>query len=310
MSRFLIFLDGIPLQAQAEVDGQIEAFRNEFPNFDIARTYSNPNREPPGRWSPQRESKTLQKLEREILKHLGDTRAMHLSKSVIFVGIVFGPEHFAGLKRSLHPIVPVVPLDAHSWNPSSKWTPARKGEFARWVRMEFAELVSRSVSVLECLELEFRERLNRTGLLLPIRNFHSEVTARMHNELGELFCGKNPCDGTLVHRVAEVIENEHWKAGDGDRFNSAFLDARDVRFAPARIARHAIGGIASEGEHVERCFLGSVVRWGAPYHRGFHYDCTAQKRRLPASWTGCHDQPETFKNPKYLNIGPNDYCRG
>jgi hypothetical protein len=158
---------------------------------------------------------------------------------------------------------------------------------------------------VKAINSELSARRNRTPLLLPRRNFRSDV---LQTELEYLFAAlpAAPDPHQTIRLACQRIEAVHpFRARGG----SSFFDEAGVRFrAPGR-ALHGRARPDGPG-HLPTCLLNDRFRLGGEVAAGFHYDCTrGDSGRLAGNFSNCHDVRGRYAGTPHLNIATNDYVR-
>lgn len=172
-------------------------------------------------------------------------------------------------------------------------------------KLKQATAVARAV--FSTLKDEVQSRASSTAVLLPLRNFKSNIFVSslktLHAELGG---GYVPRDAVLRHNK-NIVGAHPMKQIEG-RPRSCFVDDRNVEFHPPGNDRH--GFARAGGGHPLHCVLAGMRRLGAPYDPLFHYDCTKGNRPLKGEFYGCHLPLGAREGNPHLNIAPNDHVRG
>jgi hypothetical protein len=158
---------------------------------------------------------------------------------------------------------------------------------------------------IKIMNSELSSRRNRTPLLLPLRNFSSDI---LPNEVGALYSalGKTDTAAERIKAACARIEGLHPFTSRG---GPSFYDKKGVRFkAPGR-AIHGQKTVGGEG-HLPSCLLNSRLRLGGHYESGFHYDCTMGERgALEGTFPNCHGAQCAKAGHPHLNIYTNDFIR-
>jgi hypothetical protein len=152
---------------------------------------------------------------------------------------------------------------------------------------------------------EFTNRLTRSPLHLPIRNFESDIYGSALNRLARLL-GQVDSPSDLLKEACLEIEASHPFRASGRR--RSFVDNGNKRFAmPGR----DLHGLTHRGDpHNAMCVLSSKLRLGGALADGFHFDCVRNDNdRLEAFLQNCHDAFEWKKGAPHINIGCNDGLR-
>jgi hypothetical protein len=158
---------------------------------------------------------------------------------------------------------------------------------------------------IKAMNTELRTRKNRTPLLLPYRNFSSDVFGQELEALqSSLARSKNPSD--RISAACARIEHVHpFRRGGG----SCFFDAKGVRFKMPGRAVHGNCQVVGDG-HLPNCLLSAHLRLGGHSLSGFHYDCTAgENGKLEGERPNCHGAMEHKSGRPHINIYANDFLR-
>ena len=160
--------------------------------------------------------------------------------------------------------------------------------------------------LLSVVAEEVSNRDNRTCLLLPPRNFGSEIDAVFEcvrvASLTREDAGKFRERLRRVSRSLRTQRNGH---------HDYFLGQRELVFrSPGKAgARHGLApNWRVPGDHDSSCILRGQLRFGASYDPKFHYDCDIPKdggRHFPS----CHGTKSISRNRAHVNIAPNDNIR-
>jgi hypothetical protein len=156
------------------------------------------------------------------------------------------------------------------------------------------------------LKKEITEHDSRTPLLLPIKNFESDILipqlrglqVALLMEHDKILAVDTAIKGIAGgHPLTKQLDNPQKRC---------FVDDRKIEFHPPGSARHAFA--RPNNEHPASCLLSGRRRLGAPYDHAFHYDCIKGKQLTGQFW-GCHEDRSTHVGKPHLNIAPNDYVR-
>ena len=166
--------------------------------------------------------------------------------------------------------------------------------------------IGKAQTLLSIIAEEVSNRDNRTCLLLPPRNFGSEIDAVFD-------CVRN---ATLAGEEREEFKNRLRAVSRSLRMQRRgnreyFVGRRGLVFkSPGKAgARH---GLAphwnSPGDHDATCVIRGRLRFGASYDPEFHYDCEIPdngNRDFP----NCHGTKSVSRKRAHVNIAPNDNVR-
>lgn len=161
------------------------------------------------------------------------------------------------------------------------------------------------VRATRAMKTEVETRRNRSPVLLPLRNFTSELLRPSVERLAEdLLTTANPSH--RVQAACQQIEAGHpFKPNGAEK---GFKDDADVIFrSPGRDLHGQLWEKPGNG-HDERCALHGHFRLGGPIAQGFHFDCT-RPPRLKGRFENCHDAEAEYTGKPHLNIAPNDFVR-
>ena len=171
------------------------------------------------------------------------------------------------------------------------------------------------VRAVNAMNTELKSRLNRTPLLLPLRNFAGRGVADVIRRLSfDLPLADSP-EEVIVSACKAIEARYPFGKVDGGS-TKCFTDDRNIQFRlPAR-AHHGMAG-SSDPPHNPACFLNGGFRIGGRYEPGFHYDCrrdhsSGQRknaRPLKGTFPDCHGDHASYKGKPHLNIAPNDFAR-
>jgi hypothetical protein len=167
------------------------------------------------------------------------------------------------------------------------------------------ELVKRTIPPLK---KEITERDNRTPLLLPIKNFKSSCLTAELEGLQRDISHIDDKRQVIARAVANIERDHPPQRDDNDKRGFAhFVDRRNIMFCPPGKNRHAFARPTMG--HPETCLLSGRRRFGAPYDRAFHYDCSKGAGILKDVFFGCHEGASVHEGMPHLNIAPNDFVR-
>jgi len=193
-----------------------------------------------------------------------------------------------------------------AWHANMETTAARvagsKNELVETLRLN-----SKNVkTTLDLLKREVGQKANKTPLLLPLKNFTSDVLSKNIFQLHENIVNE-PDKQALINRTVRDIQRAHPLTATGGR-KSCFVDNRKISFhAPGRDLH---GYIRSDGNHPDICMISANVRLGAKYPKAFHFDCSKDNQQLTGQFYGCHElECSAAKGDPHLNISPNDHVR-
>jgi len=191
-----------------------------------------------------------------------------------------------------------------------------KQERQRSVNELFDRLLKTTIrarDVLKALNKELVERANRTPLLLPLRNFRSNIFKAWLREVQFVLRAQENFVSAAAAISVEVKEFEKSYPlkhnGDPKSKRPCFFDDNDVEFHAPGKALHGLPHVA--GNHPAGCVLAGYRRLGAPFHSAFHYDCRKRKKgNLKGDFFRCHiDVTESIEGDPHINIAPNDFIR-
>lgn len=188
-------------------------------------------------------------------------------------------------------------------------TPTARRAQANIAIKEILTQVEMAKNVLKILEKELRERANRTPLLLPIKNFKSDVLACALFSLNQNLVAAVPA-GQALNAFKSTFMHVHPEYTDPKasiKGRARYVDDRGIHFVPPGKGRH--GFLRSQNGHPPKCLLSSHLRLGAPYHPAFHYDCIRGAGKLVGNFFGCHTTAKRYVGSPHLNIATNDFVR-
>lgn len=200
--------------------------------------------------------------------------------------------------------------------PLSVKTLGRQGEMsANQIADTLRRAAAPLIRAVNAMSTELKARLNRTPLLLPLRNFDGPIVSATILELSRsLSLEEKP--SAAIENACNAIEAVYPFAKVKGEATRCFMDDRKIQFRlPAR-AHHGIA-VTSSAPHNPSCYLNGGFRLGGCYDPGFHYDCrnprTSGKRKHARPLTGtffdCHGDNGRYKGKPHLNIAPNDFVR-
>lgn len=171
---------------------------------------------------------------------------------------------------------------------------------------EGRKAISHARKLLSVVAEEVSNRDNRTCLLLPPKNFGSEVEAVFEcMRIASLMREEVEEFRERLRRVSRSLSTQR----KGNR--KYFINRRGLVYrSPGKAgARHGMAPDWRElGEHDSSCIIRGRLRFGAPYDPKFHYDCDIPKdgeRRFPS----CHGTKSISRGRTHVNISPNDNIR-
>ncbi len=145
---------------------------------------------------------------------------------------------------------------------------------------------------------------NLTPLLLPIRNFRSDV---LRSVLQDLFIhlGNSTDPRRSLEEARERILRAHPWVTPSDSRQRCLSDGV-LHFKSPGSARHGKARFQGLGEHWITCHLNGKCRLGATYVGNFHYDCVPARGALKRTYGNCHNVSTAAKGT-HVNIAPNDF---
>ena len=164
------------------------------------------------------------------------------------------------------------------------------------------------IRAVAAMGTELRDRLKRTPILLPIRNFSSSRLGESVDRLFFCLSGeKRPPEA--IKQACEEFEKHHPFARVREIRKRCFVNNAHVQFrAPGR-GMHGRPHLGAEGHNI-RCYLSGRLRLGAPFLDTFHYDCMRARGALSGRFSNCHDTFGNYTGRPHLNIAPSDFIRG
>ena len=182
----------------------------------------------------------------------------------------------------------------------------QRGKAANDLIREGKRAIGQARKLLSIIAEEVSNRDNRTCLLLPSKNFGSEIDAVFD-------CVRN---ATLAGEEREEFKNRLRAVSRSLRTQRRgnreyFVGRRGLVFkSPGKAgARHGLApDWKSPGNHDASCVIRGRLRFGASYDPAFHYDCDipdAGNRHFPS----CHGTKCISRRRAHANIAPNDNIR-
>lgn len=207
------------------------------------------------------------------------------------------------LRQALFPSIYCATVD---WRPT--WgSNTQKKASANALVAALHDATQRAKAALVLLSNEVLARSNTTPLLLPVKNFSSDILV---GELRALHVGLHRAEDhhEFLQMATERIKQAHPFQRIQDSSKRAYVDDRQITYQCPGRHRHAFA--RPNGDHPSSCILAGTRRFGAPYDRAFHYDCTkAGMPQLRGSFYGCHEPAAEYIGDPHLNVAPNDYVR-
>lgn len=192
------------------------------------------------------------------------------------------------------------------WLPVPLTTIGKPGEIAaNRMANEVVDKASSLMAAVREVQSELSNRLTRTPLHLPMRNFTSEIFVDTIVSLARSL-SQTKSHSCSIKAACEKIETAHPFRSQGNR--RSFSDNDHKRFLmPGR----ELHGLAHRGlPHNAMCVLSSRLRFGGALPDGFHFDCVRNENDcLEGALPNCHDAAENMKGKPHVNIGPNDGLR-
>jgi hypothetical protein len=150
---------------------------------------------------------------------------------------------------------------------------------------------------------------NFTPLLLPLRNFESEVLAPQIDGLFQDLAIVADPRASLNDAAAAILSDHPLREEAlGKKRKRWFEDDRKLRFRSPGSDRHGMARLQGQG-HLPECLIAARVRLGGPFDSRFHFDCEYEKRGLDAAYPNCHDASTAPAAKSHVNIAPSDYVR-
>lgn len=180
-------------------------------------------------------------------------------------------------------------------------------------RKEAKEIVKQLTDAAEFVRKRIRMMSNAVAgtkfspFLLPLANFKSEI---LREGIRSIFdqIGKADFDSNFIKEISEKICAAHLKEQNPAR--KFFEDQRSLQFKNPGSANHGEMNEVING-HSNRCLINSRVRLGASIKKGFHYDCSYERRKIEGNYINCHADTINISSRKegYINISPSDSIR-
>ncbi|WP_426046092.1 hypothetical protein [Brevundimonas sp. TWP3-1-2b1] len=219
-----------------------------------------------------------------------------------FAMIAVGPTTQTAALQAVFPAVLVIPVE---WSlDATTATTTKQSRNALIVLLREACLLARAV--FKPLTKELREKDNRTPLLLPLKNFSSSALVRELSVFHDAVA-QGADAGAAIVATTQAIDRRHPPQMIHGKVRRCYVDRRRVEFHAPGSARHAYARPTSN--HPDICLLAGSRRFGAPFDRCFHYDCSRGNKPLAGRFTRCHDVEANWSGKPHLNIAPNDYIR-
>lgn len=219
-----------------------------------------------------------------------------------FALIAVGATCRAAALNAAFPAILVIPVE---WELNAATPTASRASRNELVaRLRNACVAARNA--LKPLSKELREKDNRTPLLLPLRNFRSPTLVGELTALHETLSRGGQAEAAIA-AATQAVNRRHPPQQIKGKPRRCYVDRRRVQFHAPGSARHAYA--RPRGQHPDICILAGSRRFGAPFDRAFHYDCSKGERNLKGRFTCCHASETTWTGDPHLNISPSDYIR-
>lgn len=159
--------------------------------------------------------------------------------------------------------------------------------------------------LLSVIAEEVTNRGNKTCLLLPPKNFGSDI--RMIFDFMRNAVSNRNAVKDFRKDLGRVSSSLNIRRKDGYRY---FVGKRGLGFKRPSHAglRHGYAPIWGDSDHDSSCVLRGRLRFGAPYDPAFHYDCDIANV-TPRIFPSCHGTESFPRSRRHLNIAPNDNVR-
>lgn len=235
-------------------------------------------------------------------------KAQHSDDSANFAAIfVSGPDmNIELLENALFPSILTVGVPWEQVFGSRREVAESKNQLIRLLQG-----ASRAAkAALDALKSEFSEQANRTPFLLPTRNFGSNDLIQSLDSLRRTLPGSHDPRSDL-RSERKRFEREHPPALCKIRQPPQyfFTDHRNIMYRAPGKALHGVTHPETVG-HPDACVLEARRRLGAPFHHGFHYDCSRNtEAKLTGMFHQCHEGIQKMTGNPHLNIAPNDFVR-
>ena len=167
------------------------------------------------------------------------------------------------------------------------------------------KVIKTKVSLNE-IKMELTERVNKTPILLPLKNFSSAVLVDSIKHLYSTIIDAEDKKSAIRETVQTIIFSHPPRRING-RSNTCLVDDRNIEYHSPGKSLHGISR-ASAG-HLKECLIAGKIRLGAPFSPGFHYDCIRGTAYLSGMFWGCHEAQSIKNGRPHLNIAPNDHIR-
>jgi hypothetical protein len=187
---------------------------------------------------------------------------------------------------------------------ASHGTPAR--QYFNTVIGNLKSTAKRVKTAIDAVKNEVTARRNVTPLLLPVRNFSSDVlTSSLRRLFHELPDRSDP--HALIAEIYAAFRSAHPLQAAAQNKPKCYVDHSSKAFhVPGRDLHGRLW--AASGEHPETCRLNGRLRLSAPIADGFHYDAL-RPPVLKGEFPDCHAVISRYEGSPYLNIAPNDFIR-
>jgi hypothetical protein len=236
----------------------------------------------------------------------GPFRQEHVA--ILLAYVDYGDEANSLFVRRFFPFALTAPI--RPFYPNSAPPHERRHNFLRYV--DDIEAVVAGLRVRARAVRNFLSGVeNHTPLLLPLRNFQSNV---LKPQIERLFYDRGTVENLRAEldKAKKAILDSHplqRLQGRGEH-KSFFQDDRDLRFKSPGRNRHGMARLVDrEHGHEPCCLINSRVRLGGPFDALFHYDCDYERGGVDPSYPNCHGADAGPAHTTYVNIAPSDAIR-
>ncbi len=182
----------------------------------------------------------------------------------------------------------------------------QKGYAVNCLRREADLAIRHARSMLGVIAEEVTNRDNKTCLLLPQKNFGSDVcdvidcvydAARTRMGIDEF--------KKKLRRTSQSLST----VSEGKRKYFRGKGKLVFRCPPKAASRHGMAPSWRSIGHKESCVIRGRLRFGASFDPTFHYDCQIPKKGKIRTFPSCHGTKRVCNSRSHVNIAPNDNVR-
>lgn len=190
-------------------------------------------------------------------------------------------------------------------------TSSSEGKRASFTSLQ--QQLSQGLKKIKFVSALFQDKNQLAVMMLPKKNFISEILDNLFNELVQWSSNKN---NQSLNRTQELLYNfvaTHRQPKRRTQYASVkyFRDNDDLYF---QLGDESHGKSETGEEHSSLCIFAAYFRFGIRLNRDKHFNVSKDGDNSPIPintvFYSCHSQHYTVQSgTKHLNIFPNDYIR-